>query len=156
MFLLSVDEVAQVHEGLSSLIGADIGATEEDIMAGTPVIGLFVLPFAVAVAWGIARVATRRAALLMIVGLGVFWLGAFGMEQLEQLNHVGSLSIGGLSKADGDFVLVGAQEAVEMAGIALIVVGLLRQWARGGHRIGLSVFDGAKGGADSARARRLR
>jgi hypothetical protein len=142
MITLGVDEVAQVHEGVASRLGGQLRGAEETSMAGTPILGLLVLPFMLLNMWGVWKIATRRAALLIIVGLAVAWLGGFGVEELEYLNHLGSLSFTeGMAREEGDFILVGIQEILELTGVVLILVGLLRQFVDTRRSVSFTMID---------------
>jgi len=142
LLALSIDEVAQVHEGVSSMIGGEMRGDDGSVMAGTPIIGLLVLPFLVLAVWGISRVADGRAAMLIVAGLAIFWLAAFGIEELEYRNHIGTLLLTrGMSVETGDFLLVGIQESLEMTGVGLVIVGLLRRLQDEGEVLELEVAD---------------
>jgi hypothetical protein len=148
MITLGVDEVAQVHEGVASRLGVQVRWAEENSMAGTPILGLLVLPFMLVTMWSIRKIATRRAALLIVFGLAVAWLGGFGVEELEHLNYLGSLSFTeGMAMEEGDFILVGIQEILELTGVVLILVGLLRQSVDTQRSVSFTMVD--KGATDS-------
>lgn len=139
---LGVDEVAQVHEGVSSRLGSQIRGIGEDSMAGTPLIGLLVLPFTLLVMWGISKAGETRATRLIVGGLSILWLGAFAFEELENRNHLGTLPLTqGIARELGDFILVGIQETLEMVGVALIIIGLLSHFAHTREHIGLNAVD---------------
>lgn len=125
MILYAIDEVAMVHEGLGST-AAEAADFENDGMVGTVMIGLAIAPVFVAVIWALLRSVPRRAGLLMASGLTLFWLAAFGVEQFEHMNHIGTLPMtSGMSREEGDLLLMGIQEGLEMIAIIIVLLGIL-------------------------------
>lgn len=125
LVLYAVDEVAMVHEGLGSSV-ADTAGRGDDGMVGTALIGFALLPLFLVMAWAVLRAVPRRAGVLMATGLGVFWLGGFGVEQLEHMNYMRTLSwTSGMTMEAGDFLLMGIQEGMEMIALVLILTGAL-------------------------------
>jgi hypothetical protein len=142
LLALSIDEVAQVHEGISTRLGEEFRGVVDVTPAGTPLVGLAILPlllFGIVMIW---RTADAGAARLIIIGLVVFWAAAFGVEELEYINYTGDLFLTrGIAFDTSDRAISGVQEVGEMAGIAMVVVGLLRQLAAAGEPVGIQILD---------------
>ena len=127
MVAYAVDEVAQVHEGLWKVFDPVLRGADNS-MAGTAMLGYLALPFFALAVWGMLRSAEKAASALIGGGLVLFWLGAFGVEELEYLNSIGALFLTqNLPMMTADFILVGIQEALELTGIAAILLGVLVQ-----------------------------
>lgn len=130
LLVLSIDEVAQVHEGISTRLGDEFRGVEDVTSAGTPIMGLVLLPFVLFGCWVLWRWATGGSRGWLVAGLAIFWLGAFGVEELEFMNFSGTLFLTEwMSRETGDFLLSGFQEVLELSGLALLVVGLIRHLA---------------------------
>ena len=129
MALYSIDEVAQVHEAVASqLRGVRTEGTNP--RGGMAVIALVALPVFAVAAWGVLRVAHRRAGWLIASGLAVFWLAGFGIEEVEFRGVSGMLGwFDHMTPLEAIFVLAGIQETFEMLGVSLIAWGILRQLA---------------------------
>lgn len=139
MALYAVDEVAQVHEAVAArLRGVRTEGTNP--RGGMAVIGLVAAPVFLVAAWGIVRVAHRRAGWLIATGLAVFWAAGFGLEEVEFRGVSGMLGwFDDLTPLEVIFVLAGIQETFEMLGVSLIAWGILRQLADDGETIALHV-----------------
>ena len=131
LFVLSVDEVAQVHEGISTRLGHELRGVEDVGAAGTPFLGVALLPLLVFGGWALWRVASPGARLMLVVGLVVFAVAAFGIEELEYMNYDRTLVFTkSMPWTTGDVIISGCQEILEKTGIALVVLGLLRHLSR--------------------------
>jgi len=143
---LSADEAAALHELLvvpvRELVGGSPWLRFPLILPGTGV----VLVAAAALGRFVRHLpsATRRT---IVTGSAVFLLGALVIE-----------TVGGWFDPDlyGDNVtyvlLVTVEEACEMIGVAIVLVGLLRHIERHVGRIDLRVVDAAAGSDDGGRA----
>ena len=128
LLALSVDEVAQVHEAVAVRVGADLRTEEGAMMGGTPLLGIALSPALVVGPIALWRIGAPEARTLIVLGLWVFWIGAFGVEELEFRNFEGTrFFTQSMTREAGDFLLVGTQEVLELTGISLIFAGLLRQ-----------------------------
>lgn len=128
LLALSVDEVAQVHEGLGAIASRTIRGDSGGGMAGTFYLGVAILPGVLFGIWVIFRTSIREASRLLVAGLAIFWAGAFGVEYLELLNYERRLWLTrSLSMETGDFLLTGVQETMELAGVTLMIMGFLSQ-----------------------------
>lgn len=141
LVLYGIDEVAQVHEGLSAIVGEMVRGSD-DGMAGTSTIGYVLLPIFITVIWALWRVTERGVRLLITSGLALFWIAGFGIEELEHMNYEGRLPFTrGLSMEQGDFILVGIQETLEMVAISTVLIGVLKLLARRRHVVALEVTE---------------
>lgn len=144
MIAYAVDEVAQVHERLWKVFDPLMRDTGNS-MAGTALLGYLALPVFVVAVWGMIRSAERSAAGLIGGGLVLFWLAAFGVEELEYRNSIGELALTqDLPMLTADFILVGIQEGLELAGIAAILLGVLVQMSLKHSTVSLAVTRGTK------------
>lgn len=151
MMAYGVDEIAQVHEKVARLLDGPIRGVE-DQMAGTALLGYLLIPAFALALWAMMRVADRKAACLIAGGLCIFWLGAFGVEELEYRNYVGQLPFTrNLPVEVGDFVLTGLQEAMELAGVALILLGTFAQLAARVGVVTVEIRDGNRSPNTAAR-----
>jgi hypothetical protein len=131
LLLLSVEEVAALHERVSEKLASGVGAGGEEA-GGTPLIGLVATPFAVAGLVLLLRALDEPVRRAVGAGVGVWWLGTFGVEQLE----VWALDRYGFEH-EVTRALWGVQETAELAGAAIVLVALLAQLSRAGSEVAL-------------------
>lgn len=134
LLAFGIEEVFALHEGVSYDISERI-SEDPSHAGGTPLLGLAMLPFA---AWGIVQVwrstVARPASLL--VGVGVWYLSAFGLELVEAMNSAGWFDPV-VSERTARGLLNGLQEGGEMLGLAVIIMALLVDQGARGRRLSL-------------------
>lgn len=127
MLLLSVDEMASIHEKIDYLVDASVHPSfpfrPAWVLPGllfTAIVGLFLLRW-------LMRLPERTRNRFLLAG-AVFLLGAVGMESLEAWSARGILSFPGPSSSGQiwEFLLLTAEEGLEMIGVVLFLDALLR------------------------------
>ncbi len=123
--LMSIDEVGGVHESLIDVIRSAVDLPGFLFYAAWVIPALAILAAFTVWQIGFFRRLPRWLAVRIGVALGVYVLGAIGLEMLEG---------GVLAEEGGTFtplmqVLVGIEEGIEMAAAAVILLALLRHLA---------------------------
>ena len=132
LMLFGIEEVWALHEPTSQRV-AMTAVNSDSHSAGTPLMGLAMLPFAVVGMVWLWRTSVSKATALF-VGTAIWYVSAFGVEQLEAWNgdeHFASLG----SERTVHDVLNGIQEGGELLGAAILFSGLLAELAGRGTAI---------------------
>lgn len=134
LLAFGVEEVFALHEGVSYDISERI-SEDPSHAGGTPLLGLAMLPFA---AWGIVQVwrSTTARPTSLLVGAGVWYLAAFGLELVEAMNSAGWFDAV-MSERTARGLLNGLQEGGEMLGLAVVIMALLVEQGARGRRLSL-------------------